>query len=85
MDKDDELKRCDAFVGDILDSARKNKIHPDSMFHLFGLIGKMNIEAQVDEGTGHPQAMLSVVGNFMEGLGMKTVSISEDDENTNVH
>jgi hypothetical protein len=85
MSKDDDVKRCDAFVNDILDSAKKHKIHPDSMFHLFGLIGRMNVEAQVDEGAKHPQAMLSVVGGFMKGLGMQTVSVSGDDENASVH
>jgi hypothetical protein len=81
----DENKRCSSFLDDTLNSARKNEVHPNSIFFVFGLIGKMAVEAQEEKGIEHGQAMLSVVSNFMEGLGMKTVSVSDDGENTSVH
>jgi hypothetical protein len=86
MDKDnEEMEVCDAFISDILDCVKKHNIHPDSMFHVFGLIGNMAVETQERLGIKHSQAMSSVVGNFMEGLGMHDISVSVDDENASTH
>jgi hypothetical protein len=80
-----QIEMNEAFINDVFSSVKKHKIHPDKMFCLFGLIGQTAIAAQVSEGIEHPEAMLTVVGNFMQGLGMQFVSVSDDGENKSVH
>lgn len=73
-------KAAQAFVTGVVDLAMANGIPFDGVVTLLGIYAKTVVLTKVDQGTPRDEAFMSVVGDFMRGIGATPVEIDLDAE-----
>lgn len=75
-------KAAKAFVTGVVDLAMANGIPFDGVVTLLGIYAKTVVMTKVDQGAARDDAFMSVVGDFMTGLGAVAVEIDREGDDT---